>query len=407
MKIDRSSFGWLLYDFGNSIVAVIGGIYFSLWFIEDLQAGSLHFNLLLAFSGLVIFLLGPITGITVSRYGLKRSLILSTIISVAAVTSLIMASVFLRSDLLIYFVSIAYIVFLISFQVSRIAHNIFLGYAFPSNQQSRLSGLGSFANWTGSIFGILFSIPIIILFDDFGRQIAILASGLLFGICSFIAIRKLDFSGIQTKIRLKAKEETTFKSFFGAYKKVGILLVAYFLIFDSMITIQKNLPPFLGEVHDMVDKTQAIAFLLILISAAFGGLYSSRKITKSNSRKSIGIFALVLSCAVIMTLFSGPYLWISFLMAGFSYGSLEAAIRTNVLHETNQEDISSTFGILAGVEKVSGIIGPLIWSIPFVFLSTEWENRSYKLSMLSMSALLILGYLVVYCLKAQDKKSRP
>ena len=395
----KSLYGWCLFDFANSIPSIIGGIYFSKWFTEDLGAGSVIFNLLFFVSALFIMLTGKWVGNKIDENGYKFWIILSSSISITAVLLLFVFSQLFSKQVLIYSTFILFLVFLFGYQVSRICHNVYLRGIIPEHLQTKMSGYGAAANWGGSIIGILLTIPVITNFPGmFGREMTFLIAAIAYGIFTPIALILMFRSNQITEIKL-SNENIKAKTWKTILVSIGFLLLVYLLLFDVMATVQRNLPPYLTSIFKMSDDTQAIGFLIILVSALIGGLISAKTVNFNNSivwlkRTSLSLcIAIVLIC--IHNLIS---LWVAFIVAGVSYGILESAIRVNFMGNFSAQTAGKNFGILAVIERTSGVIGPLIWIVPFYLFK---ENRAYSVSMLLMASLTLFALLILV-LKKDD-----
>jgi MFS-type transporter involved in bile tolerance (Atg22 family) len=391
---NKSLFGWCLFDFSNSIPAVIGGIYFAKWFTEDLGAGSVMFNVLFFASAVLIMITGKWIGSRIDKQGYKFWITLSSTISIIAVLLLFTFSQFFPKNVLVYISFILFLIFLFGYQTSRICHNVYLRGIIPEYLQSKMSGYGAASNWGGSIVGILLSIPVVASFSgSFGRELTFLVATLGYGVCTPIALNLMFRSNQITEIEISS-ENINLKTWKTILVSMGLLLLVYLLLFDVMATVQRNLPTYLTSVVKMTDETQAIAFLIILVSALLGGLISAKGVTFINSAIWLKGSSVSLAIAIILICIGNAFLiWVAFLIAGVSYGLLESAIRINFMGHFSSHTAGKNFGVLAVLERTSGAIGPLIWIIPFYLFKDE--NQAYKLSMLFMAALTFSSFMIL------------
>lgn len=390
----KSLYGWCLFDFSNSVPLIIGGIYFSKWFTEDLGAGSILFNLLFFVSALFIILTGKWVGNKIDKNGYKFWIKLSSIISIVAVFLLFIFSQLFFEKVLIYSSFILFLIFLFGYQISRICHNVYLRGIIPEHLQSKMSGYGSAANWAGSIFGVLLTIPVVKIFPEmFGREITFLIAALVFGILVPISLSLMFKSKEIIDIKI-SNENVNVKTWKSILISMGSLLLVYLLLFDVMATVQRNLPPYLTSVFNMTDDTQAIGYLIILVSALLGGIISAKTVNFKNSITWLKRSSFLLGVAIIFICINNSFfLWTAFVLAGVSYGILESTIRVNFMGNFSAHTAGKNFGILAIVERTSGVISPLIWIIPFyIFKET---NTSYIVSMLLMSSLAFFALLIL------------
>lgn len=385
-------FGWCLFDFGYSVAAMIGGIYFAKWFIEDLNANSILLNLLFLSSGIIIMFVGKWIGRKIDQQGYKFWIKTAAIISFLAILLLFLSSQFIQKQFLIPLSFLFNLLFLFGYQMGRICHNVYLYKIIPDELQSKMSGYGTGANWAGSIVGICMTIPIITHYPKtLGRELTFLLAAISFGIFAFISIVLMFLAQQENLSKFNVKQiKISWKSVL-LYSLSPILV--YFLLFDAMVTVQRNLPPFLTEIFNMTDNDQALGFLVTLTSAAVGGFLAAKVINFKNSKNYLMICSLSLSLSIILiTLHSSYALWIAFITAGISYGMLESAMRINYMTTFSSNNAGENFGILAVVERTAGILGPIVWSIPFLFLGT---STSYILAMNLMAGLTFTAFIIL------------
>jgi len=389
-----SLFGWCLFDFSNSIPAIIGGIYFAKWFTVDLEGGSILFNLLFFVSALFIMLTGKRVGNKIDENGYKFWIKLSSVISIIAVLLLFVSSQLFSKQALLYSSFILFLVFLFGYQISRICHNVYLRGIIPEHLQTKMSGFGAAANWGGSIVGILLTIPVVSNYSGmFGRELTFLIAAIGYGVLTPIALT-LMFRSNKIAILKISNEIINAKTWKSILVSIGFLLLVYLLLFDVMATVQRNLPPYLTSVFKMPDDTQAIGFLIILVSALTGGLISAKAVNFNNSIVWLKRSSLSLCIAIVLICIDNAVsLWTAFVIAGLSYGILESAIRVNFMGNFSAQTAGKNFGVLAVIERTSGVIGPLIWIVPFYILKEE--NSSYITSMLLMAGLILIALLIL------------
>lgn len=389
-----SLYGWCLFDFANSIPSIIGGIYFSKWFTEDLRGGSVMFNILFFVSALIIMLTGKWVGNKIDENGYKFWIKLSSAISITSVSLLFVCSQLLSKELLIYTSFVLFLAFLFGYQISRICHNVYLRGIIPEEIQTKMSGYGAAANWGGSIVGILLTIPVVTNYSGMiGRELTFLVAAIGYGVLTPIALVLMFRSNQMTDIKI-SNESINAKTWKSIIVSVGFLLIVYLLLFDVMATVQRNLPPYLTSVFKMTDDTQAVGFLLILISALSGGFIAAKTVNFRNSIVWLKRSSLSLCIAIVLICINNPVsLWTAFVIAGVSYGILESAIRVNFMGNFTAQTAGKNFGVLAVIERTSGVVGPVIWIVPFYIFKEE--SFSYIASMVLMSALTLAALLIL------------
>jgi MFS-type transporter involved in bile tolerance (Atg22 family) len=394
--------GWCLFDFANSVPAVIGGIYFSKWFVLDIGGGTVLFNVLFFISALVIMISGKWMGRKIDLSGFKTWIRISSIMTFTSLLLIFLSSQFVSKNLIIYFAFLLFLLFLFSYQISKICHNVFLRNVIPNKIQTKMSGLGAAANWFGSIFGILLTIPIMNYFSGANAReitflVATVAYGTLTPLSLFLMFRNIHMQNEEGKHLI-----TRDYSWNEILKVTGKLLLIYLILFDVMAMVEKNLPSFLTQVKKMSDSLQAEGFLIILFSAMIGGIIAAKLVNYKNANYYLRLNSLTLALAIIFITFkSETIIWIAFIIAGISYGILESAIRIDFMSTFPPEKAGVNFGILASIERTSGTIGPLIWILPF--LLNYNSDRSYIFSMWLMALLAISAFILLFFINPTRK----
>jgi MFS-type transporter involved in bile tolerance (Atg22 family) len=140
-------------------------------------------------------------------------------------------------------------------------------------------------------------------------------------------------------------------------KTSGMILLSYFLLFETMITVERNLPPYLDVMFNLGSTTKSLAFLVVVVFALIGGLIAAKVINFSNANKWLKIGSLSLAVGILFIGFGNTIgLLTSVIIAGLSYGILETAIRTHFMNHFSPENAGKNFGVLAIVERTSGTI---------------------------------------------------
>lgn len=387
----RHEFGWYLYDFGNSFAAVLGGVYFGKWFIEDLNNTPLLFNMLLTGSGVIVILSAWAAGRQIDRGGLHIWFWGTTICASFSLLSLsVVSRLPLDVSVLTVIAASTFGLFGVAYQLSRICHNVFLRRMINSARREAVSGLGATSNWMGSVFGILASVPLVAAFPGVeGREFVFLLAFIGYSLLSFVALRLMGVIKATKAPRIERVIQKTPWIWFLSFWSLAV-----FLLYDAMSTVQRNLPPFLSEVFRMPDDTQALVFLVILLSAASGGLFAARYVRTINSLQwivfpSFGLAAAIFILSASVELFS----WLAYPIAGFAYGLLESSIRVSLMAKMSEEDAGIKFAFLASLERAAGVAGPLLWATPFAIFSDT--NDAYKGSMALMGLAVVIGAIVM------------
>ena len=386
--------GWYTFDFSNSIVSVIGGIFFSKWFIEDTANGNVSYNILYLLSAILIIVTSGYVGRSIDIKGypvwLKGTYVLNaTVLIFLALTANIMD----KNVVLSVCVYALFSIYLFGYQVSRICHNVYLRVEIAADRRERVSGYGVAANWLGAIFGILLTIPVTMHWDGAaGREATFVVGAISYAILTLMALR---FMGVFEAQHQGGDSDVDAGSKF-RLSQITAIIVIFFFIFEVMSTLQRNLAPFLSGLFVMNDQTQSAAFLIILVFAALGGVFAAIAVGAHNSKIWIAIPALTLGFALLtLAMGASTLAWWAFPFIGWSFGVLESSIRLTFMQGFSGAIAGRRFALLAAVERSSSIVGPVVWSSPFLLSDDNALALRWSMALMAATVAIAAGALIV------------
>lgn len=385
----RRIIGWLLFDFSNSITAVIAALYFSRLYISELEATNEQLNYLFIAAATVTVLTGWKIGIRMDAGKLSQWATLSCVIVVVSFFGIAIFSQLGVNAPYKALVGLIFVVYLYFYQIGRIAHNTFLFRHLPSEWHEKLSGFGAAANWIGTIFGLLVSLLVIrTSSESTSSAIVIFWGGCIATILLMIALL-LMFNNLTTYSGTRAALRTdSIKSL--SQKQLLLYFLTFFILFDALSTIQRNIPPYLIEVLHFSESKQAAVYVITIFSACVGGLSCVLFLNQRNSNMAVSAAAFCLAVAISILVFSGAEnYWIVVVPAGISYGVLEAAMRVSFMQGINSKDAGRQFGLYTVIDRTSGIAAPIIWVSSFSLF--DQVGTSYCMGFLLMVVLLLLA----------------
>src|SRR3989338_538210 len=68
MNTKQNVFLWVLYDFANSLVAIVFFLYFAQWIVVDRGLPDIYFNLTFTISAVLLLFTVPVTGFLLDKY---------------------------------------------------------------------------------------------------------------------------------------------------------------------------------------------------------------------------------------------------------------------------------------------------------------------------------------------------
>ncbi len=162
MEKGRQVWGWVIYDFANTIFSMnVVSLYFSLWITVDNGREDILVSLANSTSMLLVALSMPILGVISDRYRRRLPFLLGLTLSCVVFTSLIsiigwtIPSPGLRVALaLSLFVLANY-----SYQGGLVFYNALRPQVSPPRLMGRVSGYGTAMGYLGAIVGLALVMP--------------------------------------------------------------------------------------------------------------------------------------------------------------------------------------------------------------------------------------------------------
>ncbi|MEK7185026.1 MAG: MFS transporter [Patescibacteria group bacterium] len=403
----KKLFLWSLYDFANSLVMMAFLFYFSQWLVVDQGKPAWWYNVALILSSGFFILTAPIISkkidATKSKIGGLR---FWTLISFAGYLVVSLLVVLASNRGLEIFTTVLYALSTYAYLICFLYFTPMLNDLSSKENRSWVSGIGQSANSIGQVVGVLITIPFVnglTLFGDAGRAQALFPATILFGL---LALPMLIFYKETASEQSDQEQENTtqkslrpgfislFKEVFG-YKSLALILLAYFLYSDAMLTFSSNFPLYLETVHGVSDTTKSILTACILILAAVGAIIFGKIADKKGNLKTLK-FILFIWCFIFLSaglITNFKVLVPIFLFAGILFGPVWGISRALVGELAPPHLVASSFSFYVVAERFATFVGPAIWSV--VLITMGESARGYQTAMLCMMVLVIIGLFVL------------
>ncbi len=274
-----------------------------------------------------------------------------------------------------------------------------------NENRSRVSGIGQGANSFGQVIGVLVTLPFVnglTLFGDPGRVQALFPATILFGL---LALPMLVFYKDNQNVNLNTDQPrnsnnfiSLFKEVFG-YRPLALLLIAYFLFNDAMLTFANNFPLYLEIVYKASDTTKSILTASILILAAVGAVVFGKIADKKGNLKTLKI-VLFTWCFIFLAMTTVTNFKVSipiFLFAGILFGPVWGISRALVGELTPLHLTASSFSYYVIAERFATFVGPALWSLALVTMGER--VRGYQAGLFSLMILLVISFFVLKKIK--------
>ena len=413
----KKIFLWSLYDFANSLALMAFLFYFSQWLVVDQGKPAWWYNVALIVSSGLFIITAPFISkkidATKSKISGLRFWTLLSFVGYLVVSLLVMLA---GDSGLEIFITILYAFSTYAYLICFLYFTPMLNDLSSQENRSWVSGIGQSANSIGQVVGVLITIPFInglTLFGDPGRAQALFPATILFGL---LALPMLIFyrenhgaqenaqekGAPQTSLDTKAARNTSFISLFKevfSYKPLALILLAYFLYGDAMLTFASNFPLYLETVHGVSDTTKSLLTASILILAAVGAIIFGKVADKKGNLKTLKII-LFMWCFVFLAMglvTNFKILVPIFLFAGILFGPVWAISRALVGELAPPHLVASSFSFYVVAERFATFVGPAIWSVALITIGEG--TRGYQTALIFMMALVIFGLFVLNKIK--------
>ncbi|MCR4274914.1 MAG: MFS transporter [Candidatus Campbellbacteria bacterium] len=370
--------------------------YFSQWLVIDQGKPAWWYNIALVVASVLFIFTAPIISKKIDT--LKVKIIgLRFWTALTFIGYLVVALLTMLSDGAEALVTVVYALSTYTYLTCFLYFTPMLNDLSNGTDRSWKSGIGQGANSLGQVVGVLITLPFvngITLFGDPGRAQALLPATILFGLLALPML--LFYREDQNIVLIKNSIEprptlvSLFKEVF-AYKPLALLLIAYFLFSDVMLTFANNFPLYLETVHQTTDTVKSILTAGILVLAAAGAVLFGKIADKKGNLKVLKMILItwcfIFLAMVLVTDFK--ILVPIFLFAGILFGPVWGISRALVGELAPPNLVASSFSYYVVAERFATFVGPAIWSIVLVVVG---ENvRGYQTGLASLALLLVVS----------------
>jgi UMF1 family MFS transporter len=263
-----------------------------------------------------------------------------------------------------------------------------------------VSGVGLGAGWFGAIVGLAAIAPFVrgplAAVQNAGRANAFLPSALIaaaFLTISLVLLRRQALNlppNPTTSVGAGRILRDQWRSIRGATGLLAFYLF-FFVTSDSFGTIQQNMSIYLERVLRLSDSNKTVLLGIVLVGMAFGAIVSGVVARRRSLRHVLG--AWVIGCGASLLWFASSSTWRTVLPAGVAVGvtmgavlALTRALAVELIPATAR---ASQFGVYSALDRLSALIGPMLWAAVLVLPLSVPEVR-YRLA-IGLLAVLVLG----------------
>lgn len=412
---------WASYDWSNSvynliITTAIFPIYYSaatkeafggeiVQFFGHSIKNSVLYTYAISFSFLMIVFLSPILSGIADYAGVKKKFMKGfTYIGATACIGLY----FFTGENVDYGIACS-VLASIGFAGSLVFYNAFLPEITTADKMDNVSAKGFAMGYIGSVILLVINLIIILNPDLFGFSNTSNATKFGFLLVGFwwLGFSQIAFyylkdrptnNKINSKVLVKGVQEL--KKVFTALKQKAVMkrFLTSFFIFSMGVHTVMLLAPIFAESEIGFEANQMILLVIILQILAIAGAYFFAFLSKKKgNRFAIGIILILWAVVCIFSYFLHQKL--SFYIMGGIIGVVMGAIQSlsrstySKLIPEESIDTASYFSFYDITEKLAIVVGT------FAYGYIEQVTGSMRISMISMAAFFIVGYIILQTVK--------
>jgi MFS transporter, UMF1 family len=399
--------GWYLYDFGNSILIVNGGLYFPQWLVAGNQVSDAVYNACFILSSILLLTIAPLVGLA-ADYTKRpfRYLIVSSALLVVAGVGVGLAPFIADRPFRVTIAVISFFFVLVTYQLSLVFYNSLLGYVSDEKDYERVSGRGFAWGWMGGIAGIAFSLPFSRAGQDSSGIYCILPSAVLTAAVMTVSLclmsrRKNELSEGASILKIQATVKSATVPPNGK-STIWTFLLCYFFFSDAVLTLQNNSTIYMEAVLRMDDRYKAAQFLLVLVTSAIGSLLSEWVARKVGLREALWYVIFAAAFVIFLTPFFTGLVEFSAAVAfmGLLNGCIWSLSRVFFIELIPEGRRNTYFGFYATFERFSTLIGPLTWTVVVSYIDSD--PGRYRVAWGTMSSFLFISLWLLGRIKRQQ-----
>lgn len=403
MKINRTIFGWMMYDFANSafttiIVSVVYSAYFVGTVVGGAQSGygEMLWGRAIGISMALVAVTAPIMG-AVADYsrGKKRLLFLNCYLTVIFTALLYFVKAGDITKGMLFFIIANF-----GFNSANVFYDSFLQDISKPEDMGKVSGYGWALGYVGGLFALGYSLLLInynvrLVFPAIALHFLVFSTFLLVWLKEFrrpskrtnyfrVAFQRLSFS-----IKNISKLPQLLK-----------FLVSYLIYNDGISTVIAFASIYGIQRFGMSTQEMIVYFIIAQFTSIIGAAIFGWLTDKYESKLSLSI-SLVIWISVVVWAFycrSATEYYFVGLLAGLAIGSSQSNSRTLLSQLTPKAKQAEFFGFYALTGRLSSIIGPILYG--WIALKTG----DIRYSILSLIVFFAIGWIMLRTVDAASGK---
>jgi UMF1 family MFS transporter len=391
----KSIFSWCLYDWANSafttiIITFIFSVYFGRGMIGDETQGSIWWGYAIGVSGLLIAILGPISGAIADHSGARKNWVFWFSMLCILGSGMLWYAQPMASTANIIFILFCVVIANVGYELSLVFYNAMLPHIAPKHLLGRVSGWGWGVGYLGGLAALLFALYGLMGVGDIepflpisgADSMNVRATGplvalwfLLFMVPFMMFTKDVERSAmpIGEAITSGLKQLWTSLSEVRKHKNLAQFLVASAIYRDGLNTLFAMGGIYAAGVYGM-DLVEILHFAIgINVTAGIGAFLFAFLDDKVGSRPTVilSLIGLVITgIAVLMATDKDSFMMLA-LALGLFVGPAQAASRTLAGRLAPHGMVTQTFGLYAFTGKSVAFLGPIAYGAATHFYGTQ------------------------------------
>ncbi|MDD4223184.1 MAG: MFS transporter [Candidatus Cloacimonetes bacterium] len=394
MKLNRSSVGWMFYDFANSaFTTVMVTVVFSVFYVKSIasgrpEGGEWYWSLAVSLSMTLAAIAAPILGAMADYSRTKKRFLFGfTYLTIISTALLYFAG---PGDYLLGMV--LFIIANFSFNSALVFYDAFLPEVSTPDTIGKVSGFGWGLGYLGGLVSLVVSLALV---KNHIRWVwpMIAAHIFLFSLITFILLKEKKAASAKKANYLKVAVDRIAFSLKHIRKMPDLLsyLLSYFLYNVGIYTVIAFAAIYGEKRFAMSEQSLIIFFIIAQVTSVIGAVAFGWLSDRFNVRLSLSVSLLVWIAVVTWAFFcrSAMEYYALGLVAGLAIGSSQANSRTMLSILTPLDRQAEFFGFYTLVGRISAVIGP------FVYGNLTRITGDQRFAIISLGAFFILGWFML------------
>ncbi|MCF7858038.1 MAG: MFS transporter [Candidatus Cloacimonetes bacterium] len=402
MKLNKSVFGWIMYDFANSsfttiIVSVVYSVYFKNIVVDQGELGTALWGRAISISMLMVAVSAPVFGAVADYSRAKKKFLFYNCYLTVIFTALLF---FVKSGDIVKGM-IFFIIANFAFNSGNVFYNALLPDVAPRDEMGKVSGWGWAVGYIGGLLALLLILPLV---NNNWTRLVFPTVAFFFG---FFAIPTFV---LLKEIQKPSKRTNYFKTAFKRIKRSTrnikdfrelLKFIISYLIYNDGIIIVISFAAIYGATRFGMDTKQLITYFVIAnITSMAGALLFGYIFDKIGAKKTISITLFIWLIVVLGAFFcrNVKEFYLVGMLAGMAIGSSQSSSRAMLALLTPDNKMAEFFGFYSVTGRIASILGPLVYG------EVSRITGDQKWAILSVSLFFIAGIIVLQTVNEEKGK---